>query len=95
MKEFELPLEEWATLNHERYSENQNDSRVIGFVYDDIYITNPFLDESGLKPVDPLETYGELYLRFVSEYEEKALQEKGVSGKENSITIECDAGMVI
>jgi hypothetical protein len=61
----EIPLqtvlssdEDWAIINSQRYFENQDDSRVIGFEFDDLFIVNPYMDASGIERVDPVKYYG-------------------------------------
>jgi hypothetical protein len=72
--EFMLPLEEWAELNRERHEVNVNDSRVIGFEFRDVYITNPYLCVSAVETVNPVEAYGELYVKWLSLYQEASTQ---------------------
>lgn len=66
--EFYLDVKDWAHLNHERAQINDQDPRVIGFVYDDVYITNPFYDESCIAVVDPKQYYGKHYDDWLVQY---------------------------
>ena len=66
--EFKLPIKEWADLNHARYQESETDSRVIGFEFEGIFITNPFYDPSYREAVDPFKTYGSKYISWTDNY---------------------------
>jgi len=67
--EFGLGVEAWAELNTERYQEREDDPRVIGFEHEDMYITNPFMDESGRFSVDPQVTYGSKFATWMNRYD--------------------------
>ncbi|KZX74677.1 hypothetical protein A3715_15275 [Oleiphilus sp. HI0009] len=74
MSEFKLSIGDWAELNRRRYGANQKDSRVIGFEHGGVYVTNPFLDISGIDEVSPLEVYGEKYEKWMARYQESVIE---------------------
>ena len=69
LSEFSLGVEAWAELNTERYQEREDDPRVIGFEHEDMYITNPFMDESGRFSVAPQVAYGFKFVTWMNRYD--------------------------
>lgn len=74
MSEFELPQKEWADLNYDRYQANESDPRVIGFVHEDMFITNPFYDSSMIEEVDPFAEYGALYIAWANLHDKQRME---------------------